>query len=101
MKRIIPVVFALAFLASCKTAPMTVSDFNGMCRFGQSSDHGCGGNAGCSQFEAVISQAYASADACAAACDALYRDMRGAGGCASRVGKARGLCDRYCRSNYQ
>jgi len=100
MKRVILIAAAACLLCACKTTPMTLSDFNGMCRFGQDNNRGCGGSAGCSEFEAVISQTYANADACLAACDVQYRDLRGSGGCSSRVGKARSLCERFCRSNY-
>lgn len=101
MKRLVTILTLVVFPAACNTAPMTVSNFMFMCSFGQSHEGGCAGGGGCRQFEPVVSASYKALPDCLLACDAAYRDLRGGASCATRISKARRLCEKFCRSNYQ
>ena len=101
MRRMALVLALMLLPAACETAPMTVSQFMFTCSFGESHEGGCAGSGGCRQFEPVVSAEYKTLPDCLLACDAEYRGLRGGASCASRIGKARRLCEKFCRSNYQ
>lgn len=100
MKRFMVVLALVILPAACKTAPMSTSQFMFSCSFGESREGGCAGGGGCRQFEPVVSASYKTLPDCLLACDVTYRELRGGAPCASRISKARRLCEKFCRSNY-
>jgi len=101
MKRLVIILALVVFPTACKTAPMTTSQYMFSCSFGEDHKGGCAGGGGCRQFEPVISAEYKTLPDCLSACDLTYRDLRGGASCASRLSKARRLCEKFCRSNYE